>query len=127
MCLGASNGMAIAVSLANKRKDVMDSPYSLGRLGPFMNVLAVLWIAFEIVLFSMPAVVPVTAVTMNYASVVFVGFGVISAVWYIISGRHHYTGPPEPRELVGGEREREGSSSNSTREDAVEIEKMEKS
>ncbi|KAK1217194.1 hypothetical protein PQX77_020147, partial [Marasmius sp. AFHP31] len=65
MCLGASNGMAIAVSLANKRKDVTDSPYSLGKLGPLMNVLAVLWIAFEIVLFSMPAVVPVTAVTMS--------------------------------------------------------------
>ncbi|KAL0065610.1 hypothetical protein AAF712_007388 [Marasmius tenuissimus] len=47
---------------------------------------------------------------MNYASVVFVGFGVISAVWYMIGGRHHYRGPPEPREFVeGSKREKLGS------------------
>ncbi|KAK1218151.1 hypothetical protein PQX77_019171 [Marasmius sp. AFHP31] len=65
MCLGTSNGMAIALSLANKQKDVMVIPYSLGKLEPLMNVLAVLWIAFEIVLFSISAVVPVMAVTMS--------------------------------------------------------------
>ncbi|KAG7087789.1 hypothetical protein E1B28_013730 [Marasmius oreades] len=100
MCLGASNAMPIAISLANKRKDVADSPFSLGRFGVALNVIAVGWIAFEIVLFSMPPVVPVTPVTMNYASVVFVGFGIFSAVWYMISGRHHYTGPPELSGLV---------------------------
>jgi len=50
----------------------------------------------------------------DYASVVFVGFAAISAVWYVIGkiffvgevsicakmlsdGRHRYTGPPEPK------------------------------
>ncbi|KAJ8073084.1 hypothetical protein PM082_019952 [Marasmius tenuissimus] len=111
MCLGASNAMAIGVSLADRRRGVVDSPFSLGKLGPPLNIIAVLWIAFEIVLFSMPAVVPVTPFSMNYASVVFVGFGVISAVWYMVGGRHHYRGPPEPREFVeGSKREKLGSS-----------------
>ncbi|KAL0572661.1 hypothetical protein V5O48_009302 [Marasmius crinis-equi] len=133
MCLGASNAMAIAVSLANGRRDVRDSPFSLGKygkgLGVSLNVVAVLWIAFEIVLFSMPAVRPVTKSTMNYASVVFVGFGVISAIWYMISGRYHYKGPPEPKEFIEnghGEREKDESSSASASEnkdDVVEIEK----
>ncbi|KAI6099974.1 hypothetical protein EV401DRAFT_2032709, partial [Pisolithus croceorrhizus] len=47
----------------------------------------------------MPAVVPVTPVTMNYASVVFIGFAIISAVWYMINGRYHYSGPPVPCDM----------------------------
>ncbi|ESK89515.1 hypothetical protein Moror_16074 [Moniliophthora roreri MCA 2997] len=96
ICLGASNGMTILISLMNGRKDMVDSPFPLGKWGVPLNTIAVLWVMFEIVLFCMPAVVPVTRVTMNYASVVFVGFGVISAGWYLISGRYHYAGPPQP-------------------------------
>ncbi|KAG7087785.1 hypothetical protein E1B28_013726 [Marasmius oreades] len=113
MCLGASYALPIAISLANGRKDVKDSPYPLGRWGVVLNVIAVAWVAFEIVLFSMPPVIPVTIVTMNYASVVFVGFGVISAGWYMISGRYHYTGPPDPSQV---EEKHEGSPEGSTKD-----------
>ncbi|KAH0580050.1 hypothetical protein H2248_002864 [Termitomyces sp. 'cryptogamus'] len=47
----------------------------------------------------MPAVIPVDRVSMNYASVVFVGFAVISAGWYFISGRYHFAGPPNPSDI----------------------------
>ncbi|KAK7026424.1 hypothetical protein VNI00_015659 [Paramarasmius palmivorus] len=117
ICLGASNGMAILISLVNGRRDVQDSPYPLGKWGVPLNAIAVLWVLFEIVLFSMPAVVPVTQVTMNYASVVFVGFGVISAVWYMISGRYHYAGPPRLESIDSTIRERENSLSDSGIED----------
>ncbi|KAJ7054597.1 amino acid transporter [Mycena amicta] len=98
MCLGASYAMPVAISLYFGRKAVRDSPFSLGRMGWVLNGMAVVWVAFEMVLFSMPAVVPVTRVTMNYASVVFVGFALISAVWYVVGGRHHYKGPPLPED-----------------------------
>ncbi|KAJ8073080.1 hypothetical protein PM082_019948 [Marasmius tenuissimus] len=98
MCIGASYAIPIATSLINGRRDVKDSPYPLGRWGVLLNVISVAWVVFEIVLFSMPPVIPATKGTMNYASVVFVGFGVISAGWYMISGRYHYTGPPETRD-----------------------------
>ncbi|THU94216.1 amino acid transporter [Dendrothele bispora CBS 962.96] len=100
ICLGASYAIPVGMSLWHGREDVKDSPYPLGRWGYFINVIAVLWILFEIVLFSMPAVIPVTKSSMNYASVVFVGFAVISGVWYMISGRYHYNGPPVPADQV---------------------------
>ncbi|KAL4071524.1 amino acid/polyamine transporter I [Scleroderma yunnanense] len=100
MCLGASYAMPVVISLMNGRKDMRDAPFCLGRAGMTVNVVAVLWVVFSIVLFSMPAVVPVTRVTMNYASVVFVAFGAISGVWYMIHGRYHYTGPPVPEDTA---------------------------
>ncbi|KAG9913912.1 hypothetical protein KCU98_g23269, partial [Aureobasidium melanogenum] len=36
---------------------------------------------------------------MNYASVVFAGFAVISIVWYFIRGRKAFTGPPVPADV----------------------------
>lgn len=49
-----------------------------------VNVIALVWIAFEVVLFSMPTVLPVTSISMNYASVVLVGFMSLAAVWYFV-------------------------------------------
>ncbi|KAF4612354.1 hypothetical protein D9613_003890 [Agrocybe pediades] len=80
ICLGASYVMPIAICVANGRRDMADAPFNLGKWGYAINIFAILWMAFEIVLFSMPAVIPVTQVTMNYASVVFVGFAAISAI-----------------------------------------------
>ncbi|KAF9529855.1 amino acid transporter [Crepidotus variabilis] len=98
-CLGASYIMPIALSLIDRRETIRDAPFSLGdRLGWFLNVWAVLWTMLEIVLYCMPAVIPVTKNTMNYASVVFVGFGLISAIWYLINGRKNYKGPPNFKE-----------------------------
>ncbi|PPQ80337.1 hypothetical protein CVT25_003620 [Psilocybe cyanescens] len=98
MCLGASYAMPIAISVANGRKDMQDAPFSLGKWGFALNVFAIIWVIFEIILFSMPAVIPVTEASMNYASVVFVGFAAISAMWYMINGRHNYKGPPLPND-----------------------------
>ncbi|KAG1744623.1 amino acid transporter [Suillus paluster] len=98
MCLGASYAMPVAILLLNGRKDMHDAPFNLGRFGTVINAVAVLWIMFAIVLFSMPAGHPSHK---NYASVVFVGFGVISALWYLINGRFYYTGPPITEESAG--------------------------
>ena len=45
-------------------------------------------------LFCMPAYIPVTASTMNYASAVFAAFFAIAAGWYFAWGKKHYAGPP---------------------------------
>ncbi|KAF5376692.1 hypothetical protein D9615_007869 [Tricholomella constricta] len=110
ICLGASYAMPIAILLFNGkgRKEMEDARFSLGRWGWVINAVALLWVSFEIVLFSMPAVVPVTQVTMNYASVVFVGFAFISAGWYMINGRYHYAGPPIPSDTDISEKSEEG-------------------
>ena len=68
--------MPVAISLAGGRRILVgrlseggysggEKLFSLGRWGTAVNALAVLWIAFAIVLFCMPAVVPVTKVSMS--------------------------------------------------------------
>ncbi|KAG6848491.1 hypothetical protein H0H93_016559 [Arthromyces matolae] len=102
ICLGTSYVMPIAILLlnGNGRKEMEGAAFSLGRWGFAINIIALVWVSFEIVLFSMPAVIPVNQVTMNYAIVVFVGFAFFSAVWYFINGRYHYAGPPIPSDIV---------------------------
>jgi hypothetical protein len=86
--LALAYAIPIAISLLTKREQVMKARWNLGRIiGPIVNVVALLWIAFELVLFSMPTALPVTSISMNYASVVLVGFGAIAAVWYAVHSR----------------------------------------
>lgn len=99
ICLSCSYGIPILVSLMRGRKAVRHSTFSLGRYGFVINAITVAWIAFAIILFCMPNAIPVTTTTMNYASVVFVFFASISVLWYIVSGRKNFTGPPVPADL----------------------------
>ncbi|RSL82355.1 hypothetical protein CEP51_005215 [Fusarium floridanum] len=93
ICLSTSYAAPILISLLRGRKPVSGSCWSLRPFGFIINLVSVVWIFFSIILFCMPVSLPVTASTMNYSSVVFTGFSVISLVWYIIYGRTHYKGP----------------------------------
>ncbi|KAG8985936.1 hypothetical protein FRB95_005301 [Tulasnella sp. JGI-2019a] len=93
ICLSVSYGIPILISLFRGRKMVENAPFSLGKFGFIINIITVVWIAFAVVLFTMPTAIPVTASTMNYASVVFAAFTFISALWYVLWGRENYKGP----------------------------------
>ncbi|KAJ9203883.1 hypothetical protein DTO166G4_6857 [Paecilomyces variotii] len=96
IALAASYAIPITLSLIQRRREVSRARWNCGNIiGPIVNVIAIAWICFELVLFSMPTALPVTNVSMNYASVVFAGFMAIAAGWYIISARKTYKGPPE--------------------------------
>jgi amino acid transporter len=83
----------ILLSLVARRREVSKARWNCGSLvGYVANVGAVIWILFELVLFSMPTALPVTDVTMNYASVVLVGFAGMSMGWYLFWGRHSKSG-----------------------------------
>jgi hypothetical protein len=73
---------------------VRHSTFSLGKFGYAINITCLAWIVLAVVIFCMPVSLPVTASTMNYASVVFMGFAAISIAWYFIRGRKTFTGPP---------------------------------
>lgn len=86
--LAVSYAIPITISLFHMRKEVNSARWTMGRyLGLVVNLLALAWIAFEVVLFSMPTALPVTEVSMNYAVVVFTGFMVLSAIWYAVYAR----------------------------------------
>lgn len=86
--LAVSYGIPIAISMFHWRKDVNYARWTMGKtVGWVVNSIAMLWIAFETVLFSMPTTLPVTEVSMNYAIVVFFAFMVMSAIWYAMYAR----------------------------------------
>lgn len=88
IALAVSYAIPIGISLWYRRREVSRARWNCGPIiGPIVNTVALLWITFELVLFSMPTALPVTQVSMNYASVVFAGFLSISAVWYILYAR----------------------------------------
>jgi amino acid transporter len=85
MALAASYGLPIAISMFHRRTEVSGARWRMpAATGWTANILAIVWIVFEIILFSMPTVLPVTETSMNYAIVVFVGFMALSAVWYVL-------------------------------------------
>jgi amino acid transporter len=94
IALAVSYAIPIGLSLWYKRREVSQARWNCGPvIGPIVNIVALSWIAFETVLFSMPTVLPVTPVTMNYASVVLCGFLTISAAWYFIYARKRIVSP----------------------------------
>jgi amino acid transporter len=94
ICLSTSYGIPILVSLIRGRQAVKHSTFSLGRFGFFINVATICWICLAVVLFCMPVAIPVTATSMNYASVVFAAFSTVAVVWYFVSARKSFKGPP---------------------------------
>ncbi|POS70572.1 amino acid permease [Diaporthe helianthi] len=94
ICLTTSYAMPIAVNLLNKREAVKGASFNLGVMGPICNYIALAWSLLAVPLFCMPTTIPVMAATMNYASVVFVAFTLISTIWYFVWGHANYAGPP---------------------------------
>lgn len=95
IALAVSYAIPIIISMLHGRREVSNARWNCGRFGWICNTVAVTWIAFEVVIFSMPTVRPATIITMNYASVVWIGIGVLGAMWYIIRARKVYKGPPD--------------------------------
>ncbi|OJJ41943.1 hypothetical protein ASPWEDRAFT_100493 [Aspergillus wentii DTO 134E9] len=93
--LTLSYACPVAVSLLFcRRRHIKRGAFDLGVLGVFCNVVCLAWCLVAIPLFSMPSYSTVTLESMNYASVVFVGFIAIAAVWYWVWGYRNYAGPP---------------------------------
>ncbi|THZ93851.1 putative amino acid permease [Aureobasidium pullulans] len=96
IALAISYAIPIILSLLQGRLEVNTANWKMGNaVGYAVNIIAVVWIAFELILFSMPGALPVTEVSMNYASVVLVGFLGLAGVFYAVYGRKVYQGPPE--------------------------------
>lgn len=64
-----------------------------GLLGKAVNYIAIVWTLFEVIILCIPAYTPVTALTMNWASVVFGGVMILAYGWYAVYAHRHYRGP----------------------------------
>jgi amino acid transporter len=96
--LAAGYAIPIAVSMLEGRKSVSSARFHVPSIiGWIINILAVLWVIFEAILFSMPVALPVTLVSMNWASLVFAGFMFLSIVYYVIFARKSKQFRPKKR------------------------------
>lgn len=67
----------------NRRSEISKAEWKCDQaLGATINILAPDWVAFELVLFSMPSTSSVTSVSMNYASVAFVWLTTMAGLWF---------------------------------------------
>jgi amino acid transporter len=73
--------------------DLPSRRWSLGRWGLVINVAALAFLTPLIFFLTWPLVTPVTAMTMNWSSVMLCGVLIIAAIYYVVKGRHEYIGP----------------------------------
>ncbi|GAA5924926.1 hypothetical protein JCM1841_005370 [Sporobolomyces salmonicolor] len=70
-------------------------PFDLGRgfLGWTINLIAIFWTSFVVIILALPTIRPVDAENMNYASAVTGGVMLLSLLYFFAGGRRRYTGP----------------------------------
>lgn len=61
--------------------------------GMVANIISICWITFVTVFLLLPAMKPVTALNMNYASAVLGGVIIFATIDWFVRGRKHYKGP----------------------------------
>ena len=74
-------------------KEIPFGPCTLGRYGLFVNLVAVGYALVLIVFMVFPPYLPVTALNMNYSSVIFGGVMLVSVVMWFLGGAKRYSGP----------------------------------
>lgn len=67
--------------------------WSLGRYGLTINIASLLFLTPLYFFYFWPVTTPVTPQNMNWASLMYAGIIIIAVLYYIVKGRHVYTGP----------------------------------
>jgi len=68
-------------------------PFHLGRFSTLINIIALVWMCFIIILFFLPPIYPITAVTMNYVSVGVASVILFAGLAYFVSAKYRFQGP----------------------------------
>lgn len=90
-----SYAMPLLARLLNlsETKHIAGTAYSLGKYGPWLNGLGLVFLFFASIDFNFPQVGPVTADNMNYCSAAFGVIGLIAVVTWFGGARKTFTGP----------------------------------
>ena len=83
-----------------KGDEIRWGPWRLGRAGLPINVCALAFLFISTLFSFFPPATPVTAVSMNWSVVVFMGGIIIGLVFYAVRGRKIYTGPIVERPII---------------------------
>ncbi|GAT24458.1 amino acid permease [Aspergillus luchuensis] len=76
-----------------KQVKFVEGPFTLGRWGPYINWVSVIWVMFISSVLFFPPTVPVTVSNMNYGICVGIFIAAFAMVWWWVAARGRYTGP----------------------------------
>lgn len=74
---------------------LLPSPFSLGRYGLAVNIIAMVFVVIFLLLAFFPEYQNPTVETMNWNIVIYSGVTLFSLIYYFLYGRHVYAGPVE--------------------------------
>ncbi|KAI8084591.1 amino acid/polyamine transporter I [Halteromyces radiatus] len=93
ICCNVAYGMPLICRLLWSRHSMPKGPFDLGRWSVPINVIALLWIVFFGIILCFPSVSPVSADSMNYASLMIGTVFLFSVICWITTGHKTYKGP----------------------------------
>jgi choline transport protein len=100
ICFLLSYSVPIACFLSRGRANLPAKRYfNLGRWGPALNLVSILWILLVSFFLFFPVQYPVDNVNMNYSVVVVLGFLAVWAVVWVLVARKTYDSPIEQGEF----------------------------
>jgi len=76
-----------------KGADFEPGPWSLGKWGKPIGIIATAWVVFIFVLFMLPQVSPITTDSFNYTPIAFLVVLGGAGLWWVLSARKWFTGP----------------------------------
>ena len=85
--------LLFAIRRFNKEDPIVFGPWSMGRIGLFVNIVAVAFCAFLVIFVPFPTILPITAQNMNYAAPIFIGVILLALIDYAFRGHRTYVGP----------------------------------
>ncbi|KAF2100149.1 amino acid transporter [Rhizodiscina lignyota] len=68
-------------------------PWNLGRWGPAVNVVAILFGTFLTIFLPFPPISPITAQNFNWSGPMLAGVMILAIIDYFVEARHRFTGP----------------------------------
>lgn len=96
LLINVSYLLTIGTNMLRKRRGItIPGPFSLGRWGFAINMVAIVWLMFTIVIWCLPYYMPVIGhlENMNWTVVIIGGVQVVAWAWWFIRGRSEFVLP----------------------------------
>jgi amino acid transporter len=88
--IGLYIAYVVPVLLRRLNPDFRVGPWNLGRWSAVIGWIAIVWVAFIVVLFMLPPANPITVDSFNYAPIAVLAVIVFATATWFLGGRHHF-------------------------------------